>query len=82
MFTISRSLCIDASASKVWGVLSDLKSIHVWVESIKRSYCVSERKRGVDAVRVCHVDGNFTVRETIVDWVEGESFAYLGEGAP
>ena len=82
MFTISGSVCIDAAASKVSQVLSDLESIHVWVESIKRSYCVSSRTRGVDAVRVCHVEGNFTVRETIVDWVEGESFAYVGAGAP
>ena len=82
MFTISRSVCIDASASKVWRVLSDLESIHVWVESIERSYCVGEHTRGVDAVRVCHIGGSFTVRETIVDWVEGESFAYVGEGAP
>ena len=37
MFTISRSVCVDASASKVWGVLSNLDSIHVWVESIKRN---------------------------------------------
>ena len=82
MFTISRSVCIDASTSTVWRVLSDLESIDVWVESIKRSYCVNEHTRGVDAVRVCEVDGNFKIRETIVDGVEGESFAYVGEGAP
>ena len=82
MFTISRSVCIDASASRVWKVLSELESIHVWVESIRRSYCVGERARGVDAVRICELSDDVAVRETIVEWVEGRSFAYAGEGAP
>ncbi len=29
MFTTSRSVCIDASASKVWQVLSDLEFLPV-----------------------------------------------------
>jgi uncharacterized protein YndB with AHSA1/START domain len=82
MFTISRSVCIDAPASTVWRVLSDLNSIHLWVAPIRRSYCEGGTTRGRGAVRVCELAGNVTVRETILEWDEGLSFAYAGEGAP
>jgi carbon monoxide dehydrogenase subunit G len=82
MFTISGSVCIDAPPARVWRVLSELEAIHVWVDSIRRSYCVGDHTRGVDAVRVCELGGNLEVRETIVEWVEGSHFSYRGEGAP
>lgn len=82
MFTISRSVCIDAPVSTVWRVIADLESIHVWVEPIRRSYCEGTTTSGLDAVRVCHLDGHVTVRERIVDWIEGRTFAYEGQGAP
>jgi carbon monoxide dehydrogenase subunit G len=82
MFTISRSVCIDAPAASVWRVLSELESIHLWVEAIRHSHCEGSTTRGRDAVRVCELGGNLKVRETIVDWIEGSSFAYTGEGAP
>jgi carbon monoxide dehydrogenase subunit G len=82
MFTVSGSVCIDAPAAKVWEVLSALDTIHRWVAPIRRSHCEGETNRGANAVRVCELGGNVVVRETIVDWVEGQSFAYTGEGAP
>ena len=82
MFTVSQSVCINAPASSVWRVLSQLESIHVWVKPIRRSYCPGETSRGLDTVRVCELDGHVTVKETIIEWVEGRSFTYVGEGAP
>lgn len=82
MIKISGSVCIDAPVTHVWSVLSELESIDVWVDSIERSYCVGERTRGVDAVRVCQLRGDVTVKETIVAWEEGESFGYTAEGVP
>jgi hypothetical protein len=82
MFTISRSVCINSSAASVWRVLSELESIHLWVEPIRRSWCEGSTTRGRDAIRICELGGNLRVKETIVDWVEGRSFAYTGEGAP
>jgi carbon monoxide dehydrogenase subunit G len=82
MFKISGSVCIDAPVASVWAVLSDLESIHVWVAPIKRSRCVSAHTRGTGAVRVCELNRSIAVRETIIDWSEGESFTYTGEGAP
>jgi carbon monoxide dehydrogenase subunit G len=82
MIKISGSVCIDAPVSSVWTVLSELESIHVWADPIERSYCVGEHTRGVDAVRVCQLRGNVTVKETIVAWEEGKSFGYVAEGVP
>jgi carbon monoxide dehydrogenase subunit G len=82
MFEISSSVCIDAPVSTVWQILSDLESIHVWVQPIRHSYCEGDLNRGLNAVRVCELGGNITVKETIVEWVEGKAFAYAGEGAP
>jgi carbon monoxide dehydrogenase subunit G len=80
MFTMTRSACIDAPVSAVWAVLSDLDAIQVWVDAIVHSHC-PDRDRGVGAVRLCELKQG-TIRETIVEWDEGRSFTYRGEGAP
>jgi hypothetical protein len=80
MFTMTRSVCIDAPVSAVWAVLADLDAIHVWVDAIRHSHCPAQ-DRGVGAVRVCELQKG-TIHETIVEWQEGRSFTYRGEGAP
>jgi carbon monoxide dehydrogenase subunit G len=80
MLKMTSSACIDAPPSAVWAVLSDLEAIHLWVESIRRSYCPAQN-RGVGALRVCELK-QATIRETIIEWTEGRSFKYRGEGAP
>jgi carbon monoxide dehydrogenase subunit G len=80
MLTMTRSACIDAPVEAVWAVLSDLDAIHVWVDSIRHSSC-PEQDRGVGAVRLCELKQG-TIRETILEWDEGRSFTYRGEGAP
>jgi hypothetical protein len=77
---MTMSACIDAPVAKVWAVLSDLEAIHLWVPAILRSYC-PEQSRGVGAMRVCEL-AQATLRETIIEWDEGRSFKYRGEGAP
>lgn len=80
MLKMTGSVCIDAPMAAVWAVLSDLESIHLWVDSIQRSHC-PDQSRGVGALRVCELK-QATIKETIVDWHEGRSFTYRGEGAP
>jgi hypothetical protein len=80
MLKMIGSACIDAPVAAVGAVLSDLESIHLWVESIRHSYCPAQR-RGIGAMRVCKLR-QATLRETIVEWDEGRSFKYRGEGAP
>jgi carbon monoxide dehydrogenase subunit G len=80
MLKLKSSVCIDAPVEKVWAALSDLSSIHLWVEAITRSYCPAQ-SRGVGAVRICELRQG-TIEETIVGWEEGRSFTYQGVGAP
>jgi carbon monoxide dehydrogenase subunit G len=80
MLKLTRSICVDAAASAVWAVLSDLDGVHLWVDSIHRAECPGQ-DRGVGAVRVCELR-QATVRETVVEWDEGRSFMYRGDGAP
>lgn len=80
MLKMEQSVCIDAPAAQVWKVLSELDSIHLWIDFIKHSHWPGQR-RGVGAMRVCALKQG-TVRETIETWDEGRSFQYRGEGAP
>lgn len=80
MLRMAQTVCIDAPASAVWAVLSDLESIHLWVEAIRHSHCPDQR-RGVGALRVCELS-QATIHETVVEWEEGRAFKYRGEGAP
>jgi hypothetical protein len=72
MLKLTGSVCIDAPARAVWSVLSELESVHLWIDSIERSYCPTQ-SRGVGAMRICELK-QATIRETIVEWDEGRSF--------
>jgi hypothetical protein len=80
MLEMTDSVCIDAPVASVWAVLSDLEAIHLWVEAIRHSHCPGQR-RGVGALRICELK-QATIRETIMEWDEGRSFKYRGQGAP
>jgi carbon monoxide dehydrogenase subunit G len=82
MMRLSDSVCVDAPVEATWAALSQLDTIHHWGASIRRSACVTERTRGVDAVRVCELAGNLRVTETMVAWEEGRSLTYDGAGIP
>lgn len=80
MLKIKATVCIDAPVEQVWGVLSHLESIQLWVRAIRHASCPGQR-RGVGALRVCELQ-QATIRETVVEWDEGRSFSYRGESAP
>jgi ligand-binding SRPBCC domain-containing protein len=77
---MTTTACIDAPANEVWAVLSRLDAIQLWVRSIEHSHCPGQ-SRGVGALRVCELK-QATIRETFLEWEEGRSFTYQGEGAP
>ena len=80
MIKMTGSVCIDAPVEKVWAVLSELEEIPLWVPAIKHAHCPAQR-RGVGASRICELK-QATILETILEWDEGRSFRYRGEGAP
>lgn len=80
MIKMTGSVCIDAPVEKVWAVLSELEAIPLWVPAIKHAHCPNQ-SRGVGAARICELE-QATILETIIEWNEGRSFRYRGEGAP
>jgi carbon monoxide dehydrogenase subunit G len=82
MMKLTATVCVDAPVSQVWAVLSDLDSIHLWSDSIHHAYCEGELTRGVDAIRVCELGGNVTIKEKMIQWDEGRSYTYIGQGMP
>ncbi len=82
MMKMSASVCVDAPVKKVWDLLSKLDGIQDWSGSIHRSYCEGDQTSGVNAVRVCELSRNVTIKETVIAWEEGRSFTYTGQGIP
>ena len=80
MITMTASVCIDAPVAEVWALISELEAIPRWVPAIQKAHCPTQR-RGIGASRVCELK-QATIVETIVEWDEGRSFRYRGEGAP
>ena len=82
MLLIETTIDIDAPADEVWRKLAKLDDVQSWVRSVKKSYYSSDQTEGVGAERTCEVQGFGTLREKIVQWRDGESFAYTAEGMP
>src|SRR5262245_19545993 len=80
MLKLEATACIDAPAEDVWKWLSELDAVPLWIGAIKKAHCPAIR-RGVGASRVCELKAA-TIIETIINWDEGRSFEYRGEGAP
>jgi len=81
MLRLKSTVCIEAPIEKVWKYLSAVENVTLWVPAINKAWCETETNRGIGAERVCELD-KFSVRETFVEWEEGESFKYVATGAP
>ncbi len=75
------TVCINASKSKVWDVLSDVENIPLWSSAV-RSAKTDSLKRGVGTVRTCELQNNTTIFEKWIDWRENESYTYQGFNLP
>ncbi len=82
MLKMCMSACIDAPVQKTWSVLADIENIPLWAESVLSAQCTGRINRGVGAERVCKLKGGIEIRETWVDWQEGQSFTYIGYNLP
>ncbi len=81
MLRMKSTVCVEASASRVWDYLSAIENIDLWVPAIKQAWCETDQKRGIGTVRVCKLD-KFDVREEFLEWDEGKGFKYVARGAP
>ncbi|MCH8829391.1 MAG: SRPBCC family protein [Planctomycetes bacterium] len=76
MSVIAIEVEIDASPEEVWAVLADFNAVEKWSPSVRTAHGISEKERGIGAVRGCDVPGFGKVEETIVDWKDGESLTF------
>lgn len=74
MTRVTSEIRIDASREKVWDVLSDLGSVSVWNPVLSNSYYTSEAKEGLEAARHCDFPDGGYVKESVLEWNDGESF--------
>ena len=68
---------IDASPERVWEVLADFGGVSNWAPTITESRSLTEANEGVGAERTCDHVKMGTLEERIVDWEEGERYAYI-----
>jgi len=73
---------VHAPAADAWKVIADFQNVHRYHPIVERVTQASEEERGLGAERVCHFYDGGSVKETIIDWKEGESFEVeLTEGS-
>jgi len=65
---------IDGPREKVWDILADLGSVHIWSPTVASAYYTSEAKGGVGASRRCDFPDGGYVEESATEWKSGESY--------
>ncbi len=79
---LKMTACIEASKEEVWGILSDVTNVSLWIAPILSARCDSDKKRGVGTERICQLKGNMTINEKWIEWNEGVSYTYQVFGSP
>jgi uncharacterized protein YndB with AHSA1/START domain len=79
MSAFSESTTIDAPRDRVWEVLAEIGSIHLWNPGVKDSHSTSEASGAEGATRHCDLqrpNGKSAgyLEERAFDWEEGRSF--------
>ncbi len=78
---VSAETRIEASATRVWEVLSDFAAIEAWSPVVLRSFSTTEANGGIGAARHCDLFPRGSVEEQIVEWEPGERLAVNVEPA-
>ena len=73
---VSAEARIEASATRVWEVLSDFAAIEAWSPVVLRSFSTTEANGGIGAARHCDLFPRGSVEEQIVDWEPGERLSF------
>jgi ribosome-associated toxin RatA of RatAB toxin-antitoxin module len=71
---ITHTIRVNASADKIWSVLSDFSSIERTSHAVESSPLLSQIKKGVGTKRKCYFYDNKSVVEEIIRYEEGRSF--------
>lgn len=81
--TIQKSITVNAPNKKAWNKISNIAGLPLWVVDVKKTVFLSEKKRGVGAIRLITFDDGNKIEEHVVAWKNGQYFTYVAtEGLP
>lgn len=75
--TLKKTVTVRVPAGKAWRVLGDIAGMPEWAAGVQDVAYLSERKRGVGAVRLITFVNGDKVEEHVVAWKNGEQFTYV-----
>lgn len=79
------SIEIDAPSHKVWAALADFGGVYKYSPGVADSHSLTVQNSGLGAERLCQLNPSGQVKERIIRWEEGRSYAleiFSGKGTP
>ena len=73
---IKKSVVVRTDINNVWNYLSKISSLN-WLENQKSTKFLSQKKRGVGAIRLISFEDGSNVEERIVGWHPKKHFSYI-----
>ena len=81
--TVVRTVTIKAPKEKVWRKISNIVGLPSWVSDVKKTTYLSEKRKGIGAIRKITFERGNTVEEHVIAWKEGLYFTYVAtDGLP
>ena len=81
--TVKKTIKINASKDKVWKKISNIVGLTSWLVDVTKTEYLSQKKKGVGAIRLITFEDRNEIEEHIVAWEKGEYFTYVAtEGLP
>src|SRR5271168_4528790 len=75
--TTSKTITIDASASKVWNAVKDFNGLNTWHPAVATDEIVEGKNNTVGAVRLLTLKGGGTIKEKLLAFNSaGRTFKY------
>ena len=73
---IKKSIVVRTDINNAWDYLSKITSLN-WLENQKSTKFLSQKKRGVGAIRLISFEDGSNVEERIVGWHTKKHFSYI-----
>ena len=73
---IKKSVVVRTDINNAWNCLSKISSLN-WLENQKSTKFLSQKKRGVGAIRLISFEDGSNVEERIVGWYPKKHFSYI-----
>ena len=73
---IKKSVVVRTDVNNAWNHLSKISSLN-WLENHKSTKFLSQKKRGVGAIRLISFEDGSNVEERIVGWHPKKHFSYI-----